>query len=97
MLFIAQFFLWFYNGPINAMIANTVSSGLRARAFAFSILLIHILGDAISPTIVGWGSDWWGLQTSIQLVPIAMALGAFIWLYGWRALREPKTTPTERG
>jgi MFS family permease len=94
LLFIAQFFLWFYNGPINAIIANCVPSGLRARAFALSILLIHILGDAISPSIVAAGSDRFGLDLSIQLVPLAMGLGALIWLYAWRRLPENEGQPT---
>ncbi len=88
MLFFAQFFLWFYNGPVNAMLTNCVPSALRVRAFAFTILLIHILGDAISPTIVGLASDYIGLQAAIQLVPIAMGMGAVIWLYTWRTLPE---------
>ena len=88
MLFFAQFFLWFYNGPVNAMLTNCVPSALRVRAFAFTILLIHILGDAISPTIVGLASDYIGLQAAIQLVPIAMGIGAAIWLYTWRTLPE---------
>jgi hypothetical protein len=91
MLFLAQFFLWFYNGPINAILANCVSSGLRARAFALSILAIHILGDAVSPTIVGAFSDQIGLHRAIQMVPIAMGLGAVIWLYSWRSLPTGKT------
>jgi sugar phosphate permease len=88
MLFFAQFFLWFYNGPVNAMLANCVPSSLRVRAFAFTILLIHLLGDAISPSIVGLASDQIGLQLAIQLVPIAMGIGAMIWLYTWRKLPE---------
>jgi MFS family permease len=88
MLFLAQFFLWFYNGPINAIIANSVPSALRARAFAFSILMIHMFGDAISPTIVGAASDCVGLPRAIQLVPLAMGVGALVWLYAWRRLPE---------
>jgi MFS transporter, Spinster family, sphingosine-1-phosphate transporter len=88
MLFVAQFFLWFYNGPIIAIIANCVPSTVRARAFALSILTIHLLGDAISPTIVGAASDRMGLQRAIQLVPIAMGVGALVWLYAWRRLPE---------
>ena len=88
MLFCAQFFLWFYNGPVNASLANCVPSSLRIRAFAFTILLIHLLGDAISPSIVGLASDYIGLQLAIQLVPITMCIGAFIWLYTWRTLPE---------
>ncbi|MFI5382414.1 MAG: spinster family MFS transporter [Tepidisphaerales bacterium] len=88
MLFLAQFFLWCYNGPINAILANSVPSALRARAFAFSILIIHLLGDAISPSVVGKASGWVGLPRAIELVPLAMGLGAVIWLYTWRALPE---------
>ena len=90
MLFIAQFFLWFYNGPINALIANSVPSALRVRAFALSIFSIHIFGDAVSPTIVAIASDHFGLQKAIQLVPVALGIGAVIWLCAWRML------PTKR-
>jgi MFS transporter, Spinster family, sphingosine-1-phosphate transporter len=86
MLFIAQFFLWFYNGPINALIANSVPSALRVRAFALSILSIHIFGDAISPSIVATASDHIGLPHAIQMVPLALGVGALIWLFAWRKL-----------
>jgi MFS transporter, Spinster family, sphingosine-1-phosphate transporter len=86
MLFVAQFFLWFYNGPINALIANCVPSALRVRAFALSILSIHLFGDAVSPSIVATASDHIGLQHAIQMVPLALGAGALIWLFAWRSL-----------
>jgi MFS family permease len=86
MLFVAQFFLWFYNGPINALIANSVPSALRVRAFALSILAIHIFGDAVSPSIVAAASDHVGLKHAIQMVPLALGAGALIWLFAWRTL-----------
>jgi MFS family permease len=86
MLFVAQFFLWFYNGPINALIANSVPSTLRVRAFALSILAIHIFGDAVSPSIVAAASDHIGLAHAIQMVPIALGIGALVWLFAWRTL-----------
>jgi hypothetical protein len=58
--------------------------------------LIHLLGDAISPSIVAAGSDSVGLVLSIKLVPIAMGIGAVIWLYGWRMLPAQSTMPGER-
>ncbi len=85
----AQFFMWFYNGPINAILVNAVGSGLRARAFSLSILCIHLLGDAVSPTFVGALADLTGsLPAVIWVVPVALVLGSGIWLRGWRTLPE---------
>ena len=82
---LGQFFFWFYNGPINAIIVNAVPAAMRARAVATSILMIHLLGDAISPTIVGMISDRTGnLMNGLILIPVAMLVGAGIWGYGWR-------------
>lgn len=89
-MLLAQFFLWFYNGPVNTIIANSVGPALRARAFALSILCIHLLGDAISPPIIGLISDHSGsLVLGVALVPVFMLLGALIWGLGWRRLPEP--------
>lgn len=91
-IFLAQFFLWFYNGPINAMIANSVPSTIVARAFAISILMIHVLGDAISPIIIGRISDATGnLTTAVTIVPVALGVGAAIWIWGWRNVPEPQS------
>jgi MFS family permease len=86
-ILLAQFFMWFYNGPINAIIVNSVTAGMRARAVSMSILSIHLLGDAISPTIIGEISDQSGnLMNGMILIPVMMLLGAAIWGTGWRRL-----------
>jgi MFS family permease len=83
----AQTLMFFYNGPINSVLVNCVPSALRARAFAFSILCIHILGDAISPYLVGLISDVTGnLMVAISVVPVTMMGGALVWVYAWRTL-----------
>ena len=54
-----------------------------------SILSIHLLGDAISPPIVGAISDRTGnLTIGIGLIPVMLLLGALIWGVGWRRLSE---------
>lgn len=84
-IFLAQFLMWFYNGPINAIIVNAVPFELRARAVGLSILMIHLLGDAISPLIIGRISDATGnLANGMALIPVMMLVGAMIWWYGWR-------------
>ncbi len=88
-ILLAQFFLWFYNGPVNAILVNSVAANMRARAFGLSILSIHILGDAISPSIIGTISDHTGnLSSAMFLIPVTMALGAALWAVGWRCLPE---------
>lgn len=91
-ILLAQFFLWFYNGPVNTIIVNSVAPNLRARAFSISILAIHLLGDAISPPIIGFISDRSSLQNGITLVPITLFLAALVWLAGWRLLQEKPAT-----
>ena len=84
-ILLAQFFFWFYNGPINAIIVNSVPAAMRARAVAMSILMIHLLGDAISPTIIGVISDQTGnLMNGLLLVPVLMLVGAAVWGIGWK-------------
>ncbi len=84
-ILVAQILLWFYNGPINALIVNAVGANLRARAVAVSILCIHLFGDALSPSIVGLVSDRTrSLPLALSMVPVALAVGAVVWLAGWR-------------
>jgi MFS family permease len=90
-MFLAQFFLWFYNGPVNAILVNCTSPELRARAFSLSILSIHLFGDAVSPTIVGAVSDAANLPLAMALVPTMFGVGALVWFFGWRRLDDRET------
>lgn len=90
----AQFFMWFYNAPVNAILVNCVPSSLRTRAFSLSILCIHVLGDAVSPPLVGWLSDLSSLNQAIILVPLAMVVGTGIWAFAWRKLPEAEADRT---
>jgi hypothetical protein len=87
----AQFFLWFYNGPINSVLVNCTSSALRARAFSLSILCIHLFGDAVSPFALGAASDRIGLVAAMAMVPAFLLAGALVWIWAWRTLPEPAT------
>jgi fucose permease len=66
---------------------------MRARAFGLSILSIHVLGDVISPPLIGAISDATGnLPAALVLVPVFIGLGAVVWLIGWRALAAATRT-----
>jgi sugar phosphate permease len=85
-----QICLWAYNGPVNTLLVNSVGPGIRARAFSLSILSIHLLGDVISPPLIGTISDVTGdLRIAVVLVPAALLVATILWALGWRFLREP--------
>ena len=82
-IFVAEFFLFLNTGPLNTVILNVTSPTIRAMAFAVNIFFIHALGDAISPSILGWLSDQWGLRSALLVTPAAMALaGVFCFICG---------------
>jgi MFS family permease len=78
-LFVAEFFLFLSTGPVNVVIVNVVPVSMRAMAMAMSIFAIHLLGDAISPPIVGWLADVSGLARALLIMPIAIAISGLLW------------------
>jgi len=85
-VFLAVFFLFFNTGPANAALANVTPPAARATAFALNILIIHALGDAISPPLIGWIAGQTSLATAFLLVSITTVLASAFWLIGARYL-----------
>jgi MFS family permease len=76
------FFLFLNTGPSNTILANVTRPSVRANAFALNILIIHALGDAISPPILGaiiGGVSW---NASLYVVCGVMVLAAGLWFAG---------------
>jgi MFS transporter, Spinster family, sphingosine-1-phosphate transporter len=82
-IFMAEFFLFLNTGPLNTVIINVTNPAVRAMAFAVNIFFIHALGDAVSPSILGWLSDRWDLRSALLITPCAMVLaGLFCFICG---------------
>lgn len=81
----AQLLLFLSTGPINAAIINLVIASERATAIALSVFAIHLLGDAISPLIVGAISDAFSLGEAIKILPVAVLFGGIVWVLAARA------------
>jgi hypothetical protein len=98
-ILVAQIFLWAYNAPVNALLVNAVGGGMRARAFGLSILCIHLFGDVASPPLIGALNDRiHDLPLSLAMVPVAISVGALIWIFGWRTLADDgRATAPEAG
>ena len=78
----------FHTGPANTILANVVRSEIRATAFAINILIIHALGDAISPLIIGNIGDRTSLQTAFLGVSLLIPLSGVLWIWGAKYLDE---------
>lgn len=88
-VFLTVFFLFFNTGPLNAAIISVVPPRMRATAMALNILFIHLLGDAVSPTLMGGISDiskslTFGMLAGAAAIPA----GGVILLLGARQLAE---------
>jgi len=83
---LAIFFLFLNTGLLNAVIVSVSPPPLRATAVAANIVIIHILGDAPSPFLIGAVSDATSLQGGILLAVIAMVISGVLLLWGARWL-----------
>ena len=79
-LFIAEFLLFLSTGPVNVVIVSVVPIGARALAVAVSIFAIHLLGDAISPPLIGSLADMVGLGRAVLIVPAFVAVSGLVWI-----------------
>ncbi|MEY2488991.1 MAG: transporter, Spinster family, sphingosine-phosphate transporter [Verrucomicrobiota bacterium] len=93
LLFGAVFFVFLNTGPSNAALANVAGPKIRATAFALNILIIHALGDALSPPLLGAvaghsprpdGSP--DMNVAFLVVSLAMLVSGVIWLFGMKYL-----------
>jgi MFS family permease len=87
-IFVAVFALFFNTGPANTILANVTRSEIRATAFAINILIIHALGDAISPLIIGFVADLSSLHTAFLAVSFLIPVAGLLWVLGSRYLDE---------
>jgi MFS family permease len=69
-VFVTVFFLFFNTGPTNTILANVSHPAMRATAFAVNILAIHLLGDVISPPLVGTLADRLNRHEVVRLVSV---------------------------
>jgi MFS family permease len=90
-LVIALLLLFASTGPVNAAIVAEVAPAERASAVAISILSIHLLGDVLSPPLIGFISDRSSLGRAVLVVPVAVLASGVIWTYAaWRGERAAR-------
>jgi hypothetical protein len=87
-VFLAIFFLFINTGPANTILANVTRNKIRATAFAINILIIHALGDVISPPLIGLIADVSNLRTALLVVSVLIVAAGVLWNLGARSLDE---------
>jgi hypothetical protein len=87
-MFVTLTLLFVNTGPLNAAMVNVLPSALRARGFAYYTFVMHLLGDAIAPKIVGVASDRVGLATPVLAIGLLPVLAGLVLWVGRGALRR---------
>ena len=64
-LTLSTMFVFMQNGPLNASIVNLTKLKERSMAFALNVFIIHALGDALSPWVIGYASDSFNLKIAV--------------------------------
>jgi MFS family permease len=96
-VFFGVFCLFFNTGPSNTIIANVTHPAVRASAFALMILIMHALGDVISPPIIGYVAGLTNMKVGFVAVSVMMLVGGVFWIWGARYLeRDTARAPMSR-
>lgn len=83
-LFLAEMLAFLNMGPLNGVIVWVTAPAVRNMAFAANIFVIHALGDAASPALIGLASDRWGLAPALSFTMLFLGLAGAFCLWGAR-------------
>jgi MFS family permease len=84
---IAGISLSFCTGPIFAVVQDVITPGARATALGLTGLLVHLLGDAAAPSVIGLIADRYTLNFAlITTTPTFLFLAGLACLVGTRTV-----------
>ena len=92
-MFVTLFLLFMNIGPLNAAMANVLPADLRARGFAVTTMVMHLLGDAASPYLIGLASDRVGLTGPVLTTGCLLAVSGLVLLWGRASLAADLPRP----
>jgi MFS transporter, Spinster family, sphingosine-1-phosphate transporter len=87
-MFVTLTLLFVGTGPLNAVMANVLPPEVRARGFGVSTMSIHMLGDAMSPFLIGLASVRFGLRLPVLATGLLLAAAGVVLLAGRSALER---------
>ena len=83
---VAEVLLFIPTGPALTLTMDVTAPGARARANALAIVLIHLLGEALSPAIIGALADHADMKAGLSAAAVAVGLSGLLWLLSTRYL-----------
>ncbi|MDD4004775.1 MAG: MFS transporter [Elusimicrobiaceae bacterium] len=87
-LVIAEILVFVNIAPMNAAVVACTDLSVRSMAFALNVFIIHILGDAVSPTIIGILSDRFGLRCAMLACCVMLVAGSWFAVKGARSVES---------
>ncbi len=87
-MFVMLLLLFINIGPLNAAMANVLPAEVRARGFALTTMSIHLLGDSVSPWLIGVASDRIGLKIPVLVTGCLLAVSGLVLLLGRKTLEQ---------
>lgn len=81
-LVVAELLLFINTGPSNTILVNVTLPDVRTSAFALNILVIHALGDVLSPVVMGATADRSDLATAFLYTGGMVVLSGILWSAG---------------
>ena len=95
-VFLAVFCLFLNTGPTNTILANVTHPAIRSSGFALNILIIHLFGDAVSPSLMG-ACNLIFPDAGFLLVAVITLAGGIVWLLGAPYLDRDTELAATRG
>eukprot|EP00301_Raphidiophrys_heterophryoidea_P027634 c9746_g1_i2.p1 GENE.c9746_g1_i2~~c9746_g1_i2.p1 ORF type:complete len:588 (+),score=168.10 c9746_g1_i2:99-1862(+) len=83
LLFVGELMGFMLIGPINSATVWCVPISLQPTACAMSTLTIHILGDALSPIVIGAMADKIHIRKSLLFAATSLFLSAMFFVFGF--------------
>ncbi len=65
-----------------AVTQDVVHPGLRATAYSLCVIIMHLLGSALGPLVVGMLSDRYGIRTALTLLPLSALWAGLLFFIG---------------
>mgnify|MGYP000041583259 CR=1 FL=1 len=94
---LALYFYTFYFPCMGPLMHQVTLPTMRAAVFGFYLFLVHILGSAPAPALVGWVSDQIGdLRIGVILAPLIALVGSTAAFWGSRYVGEDARRMQER-